>query len=104
MECIPTVDIMTQSEKEAREQKRLAALARTRMRRERLVFSGRELERVRLLAGVSVPQLAKALEVSRGLVYHWESGLKKPTVDRLADIARTLNVSIDTFYKEERHT
>jgi DNA-binding transcriptional regulator YiaG len=71
-------------------------------RRQRRVFSGRQLERIRLKAKVSIVQLADALQVTRGCVYQWEAGQKRPSSDHVADIARTLNVSIETLYAEER--
>lgn len=53
------------------------------------------LKRLRAKAGVTQPQLAVALGVSKGNVGDWETGKSKPGFNALVAIAQFFNVSTD---------
>ena len=45
--------------------------------------------------------MAELFHVSRQAVQKWENGSSVPDIDRLIDIARFFNVSLDTLLREE---
>jgi transcriptional regulator with XRE-family HTH domain len=57
-------------------------------------------ERIRLArqkAGLTQPQLAELLGVSKGIISRWETGLARTSLDRLEPLARNLNLSLETM-------
>lgn len=56
---------------------------------------GPRLKELREAAGMSQNELARVAGVSRNAVSQWEAGRTQPTTRRLAQIARTLKVSLD---------
>lgn len=41
------------------------------------------------------PQLAKELNVSKGMVSFWENGIYEPTATNIIKVAKFFNISID---------
>ncbi|MBR2697535.1 MAG: helix-turn-helix transcriptional regulator [Clostridia bacterium] len=58
------------------------------------------LKRCREAAGLSQPQLAAALGLTRMAVSAWETGTALPQADKLPAIARVLGCSIDELFRE----
>lgn len=54
----------------------------------------------RIKAGLSVPQVMKALGVSDAAVYQWETGATKPAISRLPQIAKLYGCSIEELLVE----
>jgi len=54
------------------------------------------MESLRIAAGLTQQQLASKVGVSRRSLYEWENGLSLPRADRVVELARALNVSIQT--------
>lgn len=59
------------------------------------------LRRLRKKAGLTQEQLAAMVGVEQPAVAMWESGLRLPTADKLPDIAKALNCTIDALMKPE---
>lgn len=57
-------------------------------------------KKARIKAGLSVPQVMKALGVSDAAVYQWETGVTKPSVSRLPQIAKLYRCSIEELLTE----
>lgn len=55
---------------------------------------GKRIELARINAGMSLEQLAKRIGISRQAVSLWTKGTT-PRIDKLADIAKVLNVSVE---------
>lgn len=49
---------------------------------------GRDLKAARLRAGVSIPEAAKAIGVTRMAIYAWEKGETAPSADRYLRLIR----------------
>jgi len=45
--------------------------------------------------GLNQPQLAKALNVSKGMISFWENEVCEPTASNIIAVAKFFNVSID---------
>ena len=45
--------------------------------------------------GLSQPQLAKELKVSKGMISFWENEICEPTISNVIVVAQFFNVSID---------
>ncbi len=58
------------------------------------IFSSR-LKELRLDNGVNQVALAKALNVSKGVISLWENSLREPTLSNLISIAKYFGVSLD---------
>lgn len=54
----------------------------------------------RIKAGLSVPQVMKALGVSDAAIYQWETGATKPAASRLPHIAKLYRCSIEELLAE----
>jgi transcriptional regulator with XRE-family HTH domain len=54
---------------------------------------GQRIRSARLKAGLTQPQLAELLGVSKGIISRWETGLARTSLDRLAPLAQKLNLS-----------
>ena len=58
----------------------------------------KELINLRESKNLSKKELAAALNVSRGAVQKWESGLRKPPIEMAISIADFFNVSLDYLF------
>lgn len=58
---------------------------------------GERIRHARLRAGLTQPQLAELLKVSKGIISRWETGYARPSLDRLEPLAKRLGVSIETL-------
>ena len=58
------------------------------------VFATR-IRELRLDKGVGQVELAKALDVSKGIISLWENGLREPKLSNLVALAKYFEVSID---------
>lgn len=56
---------------------------------------GERIRHARLRAGLTQPQLAELLKVSKGIISRWETGYARPSLDRLEPLAKRLGVSIE---------
>lgn len=56
---------------------------------------GERIRSARMKLGLTQPQLADLLGLSRGIISRWETGLARPSLDRLEPLAERLNVSIE---------
>lgn len=61
-------------------------------------FSGTELRRLRVAAGVSVEQLAIHINRTAYAVHQYETGRSAPQAASLAAIADLLDISIDDLF------
>ncbi len=59
---------------------------------------GDRIKNVRLQLGITQAQLAAKLQMSAPLVTQWEKGVRKPSADALADLAKCLDVSLDFLF------
>ena len=53
------------------------------------------LKTLRMEKGLTQPQLAKELNVSKGMISFGENGIYEPTASNIINIAKFFNVSID---------
>lgn len=53
------------------------------------------LKALRIEAKLGQVELAKKLDVSKGIISLWENGLREPNMSSLIAIAKFFNVSID---------
>ncbi len=53
------------------------------------------LKMLRLEKGIGQIELAKQLNVSKGIISLWENGLREPTMSSLIQLALFFNVSLD---------
>lgn len=53
------------------------------------------LKELRIEKAVSQVELAKAIDVSKGIISLWENGLREPNMYSLIKLATFFNVSID---------
>ncbi len=56
---------------------------------------GERIRHARLRVGLTQPELAEFLGVSKGIISRWETGLARPSLDRLEPLARRLGLSIE---------
>lgn len=59
------------------------------------------IKKLRLAAKLSQVSLAEKSGVTQGALSQWERGESLPTSDKLPEIAKALNCTIDDLYKEE---
>lgn len=53
------------------------------------------LKELRIEKGVGQIELAKAINVSKGIISLWENGLREPKLSNLISLAQYFEVSID---------
>ncbi len=53
------------------------------------------LKSLRMEKGIGQIQLAKELNVSKGIISLWENGLREPTMSSLIQIANYFGVTVD---------
>ncbi|NIM04412.1 MAG: helix-turn-helix domain-containing protein [Armatimonadetes bacterium] len=58
---------------------------------------GERIRHARSRAGLTQPQLARLLNVSKGIISRWETGLARPSLDRLEPLARRLEISLEAM-------
>jgi len=56
-------------------------------------FDGTRLREQRRKMGMTQRQVAREVDVSESVVAHWERGAQRPTVERVAALARVLGVA-----------
>ena len=56
---------------------------------------GENLKNLRQEKGIGQVELAKNINVSKGIISLWENGLREPTLTSLISLAKFFNVSID---------
>ena len=66
-----------------------------------MAFAGQKMQECRKVAGLSQRQLGELLGISRIRISEYETGLKRPRLDRLQRIARILGVQVDDFLDGE---
>ncbi|RPF41890.1 DNA-binding XRE family transcriptional regulator [Hydrogenoanaerobacterium saccharovorans] len=59
------------------------------------------IEKLRRKAKLSQMQLATAMGVTQGTVSQWETGEIKPRANKLIELAKILNCSIDELFATE---
>ena len=62
---------------------------------------GKAIKNARVKNGLSQEQLAELLGVSPSHIKHMESGLRKPSVENLFQLARILHFSLDALIQPE---
>lgn len=50
---------------------------------------------------LSQPELAKAINVSNGMISFWENGIYEPTASNIIKVAKFFNISIDELLLTE---
>ena len=56
---------------------------------------GERLKEIRLEKSIGQVELAKAINVSKGIISLWENGLREPKLSNLIALSKFLKVSID---------
>jgi transcriptional regulator with XRE-family HTH domain len=70
------------------------------------------MKRLKLLRkdkGITQPELAVILGVSKGAIGHWEVGRREPSLEKVTEIARLFKVSVDylcgiSSFRQEEET
>ena len=62
---------------------------------------GQRLQVLREHAGIGKLELARAMEVSPGCIYNWETGRTKPDIANLPRLCATLGITISEFFADE---
>ncbi|MFA5528843.1 MAG: helix-turn-helix transcriptional regulator [Peptostreptococcales bacterium] len=60
-----------------------------------------EIQKKRIKNGMSQEQLAELLGIDRSTIAKWETGVSFPRGEKLPDLARILNCSIDDLFNRE---
>lgn len=63
---------------------------------------GRNIAHARVSAGLTQQQLADVLSTNRTTITQYETGARKPSLDRLQQIATALETTVSELTKEER--
>ena len=58
-------------------------------------YFAHNLKTLRREKNLSQPQLAKELNVSKGMISFWENGKYEPTASNIIVVAKFFNISID---------
>lgn len=53
------------------------------------------LKDLRMEKGIGQVELAKCINVSKGIISLWENGLREPNMSSLIELSKYFNVSID---------
>lgn len=77
-------------------------MARKFSREDTDMHVGENIRYYRKLRNMSQRDIAKQLEINKGIIGHFETGLKVPSLMRAREIASILNVSLDTLVNEKR--
>lgn len=62
---------------------------------------GENLRRIRIEKGISQKELGRLIRVDHTIVSNWETAVRYPTLDKVHDIARVLDVSIYDLLDEK---
>lgn len=62
---------------------------------------GEKIRQIRLERGIEQSVLAERIGVSQGFISQIERGLEIPSLKRLNDIAKALNVPVETLHKDK---
>ncbi len=54
-----------------------------------------QLKAIRIEKGLSQPELAQLVGVSKGMISFWENGVNEPTITNLIKLAQIFEVSTD---------
>ena len=60
-------------------------------------YFAHNLKILRKEKGLSQPELAKELNVSKGMISFWENEIYEPTATNIISVAKFFNVSIDNL-------
>lgn len=60
------------------------------------------IEKMRRQRGITQAELARHLNVSQANISQWESGDAMPRADKLPELAKVLNCSIEDLYEHEK--
>lgn len=60
------------------------------------------IEKIRRQRGITQTELARRLKVSQANISQWENGEAMPRADKLPEIAKVLNCSIEDLYEHEK--
>lgn len=63
-------------------------------------FFGKNLKLLRAVSGKSQEYVANALGIRRTSVSLWETGITEPNLDRLKEIAKLFDVTIDNLLED----
>lgn len=58
---------------------------------------GNILKAIRTEKGIGQVELAKAINISKGLISLWENGLREPKMTNLVALSKYLNVSLEVL-------
>ena len=61
-------------------------------------YFAQNLKYLRIEKNLTQPDLAQALQVSKGMISFWENGKYEPTATNIIAVAEFFNVSIDAYY------
>ncbi len=61
-----------------------------------------QIKKARILAGMTQGELAERLSVSKVAVSLWESGKHFPSVKRLSQVAKVLNIAPEKLLEDKR--
>ncbi len=59
------------------------------------------IKALRLDKGLSQPELAKLMGVSKGMISFWENGINEPTITNLLKLSQIFDVSTDYLLGKE---
>ncbi len=60
-------------------------------------FIGKKIRNLRKSDNKTIKEFSKALNVSEGTIYSWESGQRIPKLELLVNICNMYHVSLDSF-------
>lgn len=63
---------------------------------------GETIKELRIERGLTQPQLAEMVGVSKGMISVWENNINEPKASYLKALATALEVSVDLLLSEER--
>ena len=62
-------------------------------------FDSAKMRKCRDALGISREKLGRQIDVSSGTVYHWETGVRTPTLDHVDRIAAALGIKAKELVK-----
>ena len=66
------------------------------------MIDGKKLKKCRSAAGLSVPELAEKLGITKQVVYRFENETKDPSLTVAAQMASLMHCKVDDFLKAVR--
>lgn len=61
----------------------------------------RNIKQLRMAKGISQTQFAATLKTTQSAVAMWEAGTRSPVADKLPEIAKALDCTIDALFSAE---